>query len=240
MTDQLKILIVEDEAIVAEDMRLMLKKLNYVVTDMALNYQEAVDALEVEKPDLVLIDIQLNEIKDGIQLADFIKREYQLPFIFVTSNADEFTVQRAKKIQPAGYLVKPFEQRDLYAAIEIARANFEASPNAEPDEVLLRDALFIRQHDQFKKVLIKEIVWLKADGNYTNLHTESDRYVVRGKVKEILEGLNKNFVRIHKSYAINLSFLESINQDYAYMTGERIPIGKTYRDGLLGRVKKLS
>lgn len=241
MPEKLKILIVEDEAIVAEDMRIMLSGYQYEISGMAFHYEEAVALLDELKPDLVLIDIHLgDEEKDGIQLAQYVRNTFGTPFLFVTSNADEFTIQKAKQCHPHGYVVKPFEKRELYAAIEIAMANISETPNDEPQEVLLKDALFIKHQGQFQKVLIKDIIWLKADGNYTDLHTDKNRFVVRGKVKEILSELNKNFIRIHKSYVVNLHFIESFNQDFVFLEQEKLPIGKTFRDSLLNKLKKLS
>lgn len=242
MEEKLKILIIEDEVIVAEDMRIMLSGLKYDVCGMAFDYDEALQLLESTQPDLVLIDIHLGDDdgKDGIQLAQHIRNTCEIPFLFVTSNADEFTVQKAKKCRPHGYVVKPFEKRDLYAAIEIAAANFTASPNTEPQEILLKDALFIKHQGQFQKVMIKDVVWLKAEGNYTDLHTASGKFVVRGKVKEILGDLNTSFVRIHKSYVVNLNYIDRISQDDVFVANEKLPIGKTYRDSFMKRLKRLS
>jgi len=236
----LKILIVEDEAVVAEDMRIMLQKIGYEVVGTALDYEEALEMLEANRPELVLVDIQLGGLKDGIQLAEFIRDTYQLPFMFVTSNADEFTVRRARALQPVGYVVKPFDNRDLYAAIEMAREHFNKKSDELPDELLMKDTLYVKQNDEFKRVLIREIVWLKADGNYTDLHTLNERFVVRGKVKELLETLSTTFVRIHKSYAVNVAFIEKLSQDYVHVPNERLPVSKTYKGSLHERLQLLS
>ena len=240
MEEKLRILIVEDEAIVAEDLRQILTSLNYEVVGMALDYDEALSILATEKPDLALIDVQLNDVRDGIQLAEHVKEQYQLPFLFVTSNADQHTVQRARALQPRGYVVKPFEKRELYAAIEMAREGIAPTPAKAPaEDSLLKDVLFVKNQDQFEKVPLKDILFLKADGNYSELHTAKRRFVVRGSVKELMDQLSEEFERIHKSYVINLTYVDRISQDYVFLPGHQLPLGKTYRTSLLSRLKKL-
>src|ERR1700748_3650093 len=122
--DKIKIGIVEDEVIIAEGINSTLKQLGYAVAEPACNYTEALTMMAEEKPDLMLLDITLNGSKDGIDLAWKIKELYNIPFIFLTANADAATVKRAKETEPPAYLVKPFNKDELYASIEICLHNF--------------------------------------------------------------------------------------------------------------------
>src|SRR4051812_29579950 len=114
-----KICIVEDEILIAMDIASTLRELGYDVTEIASNYTTAIEIIEAEKPDLILLDIQLDGHKDGIDLAWKVKKEYDIPFIFLTANSDAATLEKAKPVNAQGYLVKPFRGTDLHTSIEI-------------------------------------------------------------------------------------------------------------------------
>lgn len=134
------ILIVENEVIIADDLAMLLKKLGYAPLEPALTYKEAIQLLANEKIDLVILDINLNTRKTGIDLARFIRENYDLPFIFLTSYTDPKTLELAKPTLPYAYLVKPYEARDLMMSIEIAINNHKSfSAKGESTENNLPD-----------------------------------------------------------------------------------------------------
>lgn len=116
-----QVLIVEDEAIVAESIASKLRRYGYEVIDTLPTGEEAVEKAGKTRPDVILMDIHLAGKMDGIQAADRISGQYHIPVIFLTAYADEQTIARAKEAGPFGYLVKPFRERDLYVTIEMAR-----------------------------------------------------------------------------------------------------------------------
>src|SRR3954468_17781674 len=121
----LKIMIVEDEVIVAKDIQRILKKLGYEAFDPYSNGKKALDAIEKLQPDLILLDINLKGSDlDGIHVAQQIHETFHIPFIFLTAFSDKHTLERAKPTQPYGYIIKPFEEDDIRTAIEIAHYKF--------------------------------------------------------------------------------------------------------------------
>jgi signal transduction histidine kinase len=116
----IKILVVEDEVIVAEDIAGRLKKLGYTVTATVSSGEEALEKVAENQPDLVLMDIVLKGNMDGVTAAEKIQTNTNIPTVFLTAYADDKTLQRAKLTNPFGYIVKPFQQNDLRVAIEIA------------------------------------------------------------------------------------------------------------------------
>src|ERR1700685_4083165 len=110
---QAKIGIVEDELIIAAYMKGILEELNYIVPEPCKNYEEAIVMLETEKPDLVILDIQLAGDRDGVMVAEYITRSIDIPFIFHSGSDDEMTVERVKKVKPHAFLTKPFQKTDL-------------------------------------------------------------------------------------------------------------------------------
>jgi DNA-binding NarL/FixJ family response regulator len=115
-----KVLIVEDEPIIAEDLSIILQKADYQVIGIANDGPTALDLLFSHSPDIVLLDIALNSSMTGFDVASVINEKYQIPFIFITSFSDKYTLEKAKDVYPHGYIVKPFKKRDILANIEIA------------------------------------------------------------------------------------------------------------------------
>jgi CheY-like chemotaxis protein len=118
--NQAKILIVEDEFVVADDIEARLLDLGYAVAGKANSGAEAIELAESHSPDLVLMDIHLRGLMDGITAATEIRQRFKLPVVFLTAYADESTLERAKVAEPFGYILKPFEDRELRTNIEIA------------------------------------------------------------------------------------------------------------------------
>ncbi|MEW6303881.1 MAG: response regulator [Verrucomicrobiota bacterium] len=113
------ILIVEDEGIVAADIQDRLQRMGYAVCGIAANGTQAIQMAEALRPNLVLMDIVLKGALDGIQAGDLIRGRQQLPIIYLTANSDRETIERAKLTEPFGYLLKPFDERDLETTIEV-------------------------------------------------------------------------------------------------------------------------
>ena len=120
MDKKSRLLIVEDEAIVARDIEDVLKRLGYDVCCSVSSGEEAVEKARSFLPDLILMDIFLKGEKDGIQATEEIQGRYEIPVVYLTSYADSLTLERAKCTAPYGYLLKPFQERDLKSAVEIA------------------------------------------------------------------------------------------------------------------------
>jgi len=237
----IKILIVEDELIIAEDMRNILEKMGYAVTGVAMDAEEAIEFLNIEKPDLILLDINLGGKKDGIQLAEEINDKFDLPFIFTTSYTDGPTIGRAKKVNPVNYLVKPFKPEQLYTAIEIAMFNLakkQKDITAENEEgLIIKDAIFIKEKYRYTKIRIDDILWIKAEGNYLELHLADKKELIRASLGNFLERLARNnFFRTHKSYAVNLDHLSKVEPTQVFIDKTEIPISKVYAEELIHRL----
>lgn len=115
----IKILIVEDEIIVAMDIKSVVKKLGYGVSDIVSNSKDALQSVKKHKPSLILMDINLNSDKDGIEIVQEIKKNQNIPVIYLTADTDSTTIQRAVQTDPVGYLQKPFKREDLNATIAL-------------------------------------------------------------------------------------------------------------------------
>ncbi len=236
-----KILVVEDEMVIAENICLILGDLGYQVLEPAISFKESIDTIELEEPDLVLLDIQLAGKRDGVDLAEEINKRYQIPFIFLTSNSDSKTLQRVKNVKPSAFLVKPFKKEDIYISIELALHNYAEDIREEKivnEELLIKDAIFVKEKNLFHKIKLEEISYLKSDHVYIQVYTvDAKKYIIRGSLTDLAERLPTNFYRSHRSFVINLNQMDAINTAYVIIKEEQIPIGKNYREDLLRRLR---
>jgi len=136
-----KILVVEDEFIVAKDLINRLNRFGYSVQGTVASGEEALRAMRASRPDLVLIDITLAGSLDGIETAERIRTEFALPFVYLTAHSDDQTLERAKKTEPLGYILKPFEDRELHATIDVALYRHETSRRLRENERWLATVL---------------------------------------------------------------------------------------------------
>ena len=152
------VLIVEDESLVALDLQCILQDLGYRVTGTAASFDEAVQAAESARPDIVLMDIRLKGGRDGIQAADMIRARFGSPVIFLTSHGDAATVARAKAVNPYGYLLKPFTERELAATLEIALQRHSVERQLAEQTALLEQAMEqLNQQTQLLQSILENI-----------------------------------------------------------------------------------
>ena len=120
----IRVLIVEDDPIITEDIKDMLTSVNYQVVATAYDKEEALEAIDQIKPDLVLLDINLDGNYEGFEVAEYINKTRKIPFLYLTSYSGKEVIDKAKQTLPMGYIVKPFNERELFSSIEIALHNF--------------------------------------------------------------------------------------------------------------------
>lgn len=197
-----KILIVEDELIVAENLKMVLQKLGYEIVGVVHSGEEVMQQVATTNPDLILIDIMLQGEIDGITVAEKIHQQFQYPVIFTTAYTDDDTIERAKQSHPYAYLIKPFQIIDLKTTIEITLKKHQAVVAAKAEYT-----------DQLKDAYQKLERLHKYDP-LTNLPT---RKVLHGMFEEIVDKLSdpvvKNRSHSHQSLYIPV-FCLSLDRFY--------------------------
>ncbi|MFT5697414.1 MAG: two-component system cell cycle sensor histidine kinase/response regulator CckA [Desulforhopalus sp.] len=141
MTSQTKIMIVDDNAIVAADIKARIGRMGYLVTECVSRGETAIESVKGEQPDLILMDIKLKGQLSGIEAAASIRSFYDIPVIFLSSYADEDTLQKAKLTDPYGYIVKPFDDSELRTVIELSLHKHGAERKLKKNEQWLRTIL---------------------------------------------------------------------------------------------------
>lgn len=238
-----RVLIVEDEPLIAEDIAQSLREMEYEVTAICESADEALAAIQTTRPDIALLDIQIEGAIDGIMLAGILRTEYDLPFIFITSNSDSATIDRLSRVQPAGFLSKPYNERSLYGTLKIALSRVAESGPAEEvplSVVANKNMLFIRNKDRLERVEEKRIDYVQAYDNYCFVHANGRRYLIPHTLKEVENRLNPVlFMRVHRSYLVNIEQITAIDELGIEIAEERVPLSKNQRKELLQRIQLL-
>ncbi|WP_420316692.1 LytR/AlgR family response regulator transcription factor [Ekhidna sp.] len=225
------VLIVEDEPLIADDIALIIERAGYDIFGIEDNAEDALSTLNGGKPDIALLDINIEGEKDGIQLAHLINTKHQIPFVYLTSYYDKNTLARAKATNPGGYIVKPFDEGDLIANIELTLSKKKSNHEVPADKV------FVRNQGQLQAVDPLEILYAESEDNYTNIYLEDRKLVVSHTLKSVEEQLTPfGFVRIHKSYLVNFQKITSIHEGYVFIDEMKIPVGRAYREDFLKRL----
>ena len=254
--DAIHILVVEDEGIVAMELEDTLTTGGYKIAGVADNGRGALAIMEEGTVDLALLDIQIKGEWDGVETARRLMACREIPFIFLTAFSDEQTVQRARNATPSAYLVKPYQRRSLFIAIDLALHNFAqrkarpgqplaVRPSAWPpaagahDELLVfNDSLFIKQHQTFVKVPLIDVQYLEAAGNHTMLFCSGRKYVVRHVLTDLVDRLaSASFIRVHRSYAINMQRLSTFSNTAVCIDQQEIPLGRRYKEAFFKQFK---
>lgn len=228
----MQVLIVEDEIIIADTINDILIERGYYTLEPCVSYSEAIHAIESSNPSIVLLDIQLKGKRSGIDLGKELKT-IGIPFIYLTSNSDEMTMQSAIETYPEAFLTKPIVQDHLIAAIEIVRRKAELKP-----ETNLEKSIFISDGKKHHKIKLSEVLFIKSENVYLEIHREgNDRIVTRSSLKKIIDSLDDRFVQVHRSYLINKDKIEIRESNQLIIDGQSIPIGDTYKKEFIALFK---
>ncbi len=241
---QLKVLIIEDDEIIAQDIKELLMDWQYMVIGNATNAIDGLALFQDKKPDIALVDVQLNGKADGIDLVEQFNQLGRIPVIFLTGSSDSQTVERAKKALPSAYLLKPFDERNLHISLELAISNFYGNQeknvvaNKSSEIKLTADSflrngntLFIKQNYRFVKISLDDIIYVEADGNYSKIVLKHQKILVRLSLNAVLERLEEEILtRVNRSFAINIKWIEEFNDSEIIVNGKEISLTSAYKD----------
>ena len=248
MAHPVKILVVEDEMLIAAKISMQLTNMGYEVTGILQRGEEAVLNVKENVVDLVLLDINLKGNIDGIETSKQIQQFSGIPIIYLTANGDDATFNRAKITRPAGFISKPFRQLDLQRAIELAICRMAQNENIqetfegnnEVQHFILSDRIFVRYKEKMIKIMVSDILYIEADRNYSRIFTCNKKYLLSVTLKTIQEKLSENiFIRVHRSYMININQVEEVADSYVIIANKPIPMSAGLKEQLLKRIQTL-
>src|SRR5690554_1476360 len=215
-----KIIVVEDEVIVAKDIAESLEKIGYEVVNTFSKGEKLLSFLEKEnKIDLILMDIMLSGNITGIETAGKIKEKYNIPVVFLTAYADEKTIDKAKITEPYGYIIKPFKEIDLRTSIEMALYKHGKEKEVEKERDFLyslvenktaKDFIFVKSSSKLIKLKMDEIFFIEALKDYVVINTAAKRYTIHSTMKDIEKKLPAEyFIRVHRSFIVRIDKIAS-------------------------------
>ena len=248
MESPIRILIIEDKIIFAEKISQQLRVDGYEVTGILHHGEDAIQHVVDHKVDILLLDIHLKGKLDGIATALQIRQLSKIPIIYLTANGDEATFNRAKLTSPAGFISIPYRQIELHRAIELAYARAheivdecrEDMSNHEHAPVILSDRIFVRCREKMLRIMMADILYIEADRNYSRIFTGQKEFLLSTTLKTIEERLtNHFFVRIHRSYIVNLAHIDEVGEGHVVIAQKSIPLSAGLKDHLLERIQTL-
>lgn len=230
----LQILIVEDEVLIAEFLKLNLLERGHQVTNIALSFDEALEAFHLRRPDLILLDIRLYGLKSGIDFAAYISEQKNSPpYIYLTSQYDQRILSQALETNPYGYLTKPIKKETLWTTVESAYHLHQANQVAQP-------VITIQDGKNNYNIHANEILYIQADHVYSKIVTnENQEITVRKTLKQVLELLEFKFmIHCHRSFIVNVTHISEWNNNEIILKNKlAIPISRSRRDEILLKLK---
>lgn len=219
-----RILIIEDDLIIANHLRLNLIQMGYEVVGMAVDYQSAIELINSTSIDLALIDVQLEGEKTGIDVAMYLKQHNEYtPFIFLTSYVDGETIYKVRMTNPSGYLTKPFVSASVFSTIEIALYNADTRRKEE--------IIVISEGTRSFNLKRSQIVYVESDHIYSKVITPDGYILVRASISALhLQLPPETFLRVHRSYVVNIEHVKSVTVNWVLTGSYKIPLGKKYKD----------
>lgn len=245
------VLIIEDDLVVAQNMKEIIESIGPNKAHVAKNDKEAFELLNLYKPNLFLTDISLADSDlDGISIMEKISESNHAPLIYTSALSDQNTRNRAKLTKPVAYLVKPFSARQLEVAIDFALHNkHDKHPDTyvEIDHqplIMETDYVYVKGKNEYIKIVKSDILYLKSDSSYTDIVTKTDKVRHYVHLKEIVARLKVPYiVRTHNSYAVNTRLIQKYDNETLYIYGHNelhgIPLGVTYKTEVLKWLPKL-
>lgn len=208
-----KILIVEDQVLIANHIKNILIDCDYNSIALAFTIQEATDSLTTFSPEIILLDINVEGHDTGIEWAKINLSNEKV--IFITGQTEMETLQKALKIQPVAYLTKPIKKIDLIAAIEVAREQ------SKPKSITIKDGY------NEVKILLDSILFIKSDKNYIDIITTSKTFTIRTTLDNFHKELDTSiFYKVHRSYIVNKDKITIKSSSFVKIEQYEIPISR--------------
>lgn len=240
--NHLSILIVEDEPLYAGKIEMQLDMLGYEHVGTVDNSQDALEKLEKVVPDLVLMDINIRGHYDGVELAQMIRDQYDIPALFISSLRDDFTFKRALRVKPIGFLIKPFDELQLKRTLEVYFEQNNLNETNKKNDIVSKDSMLIKKDGKLIKIHHSDLLYLNADGRYTFIHTQKGRFHIRKSMTNVAEEFSGlTLLQCHRSYIVNANTISEIDlNDHVVIIGEHsVPLSLRNKDEFLSKWQKL-
>lgn len=216
MKNETKILIVEDEILIADFIYKMLLKEGFIKVEAVNDVQAALIKFKTFKPEIILMDINVEGQNTGIELAT--QKNEQAKVIYITAQNDDETIQKAIATNPETYLTKPIKKFDLLAAIQLT------TYRKAKKYTIIKDG-----YDEIR-LLHDDIIYIKSENNYIDIFTTNRKYTLRNTLDNFLSELNSDsFCKTHRSYIINKTKITKKKSSSVFLGDIEIPISRSFQ-----------
>ena len=233
---KVNVLLVEDESIVAKDIQLSLKRLGNNVLGIENTGEKAISSARKLDPDIIIMDIMLKGKINGIEASEKIRKEQNIPIIYLTAYADENTLSKAKITEPYAYIIKPYKEIDLHTSIEMALYKHSKELEILKERDMLynivenkdnTEYIFVKSKSRLIKLNTNDVIYIEALKDYVVINTPAARYTIHSTMKDIQKKMPEDkFLRVHRSYIVNLNKISEIESPNLILEGNKkiIPI----------------
>lgn len=236
---KIKVLIVEDESLIAQEISECLEENDFEITEIVSTSQMALRSIKDHRPDVILMDISIKGEEDGISLSKRILQNDSFPIVFLTSHTETKVFKEAAVLNPSAFLLKPFSELELPIAIELAFANHNKKVITKQKPVL-KDSIFVKSGKKFQKIKLTDILFIEAEGSYSKIKTKTNEFIISFNLSEFYEEIDNDlFCRVHRSFIVNLSNIDSFDLNTITIAGTSVPISKQFHEKLVRSVKKI-
>jgi DNA-binding LytR/AlgR family response regulator len=241
MEEEIKILIIEDEPLWLESLAADLDNFGYTVAGTADTFDRAIALLNSTTFDMALLDINIKGRNSGIELGKIITAMYHKPFIFITATQESQIVKDAIEAKPSAYLLKPANPSSFLVAIQNAINNFSNNIEARQSKLPPEDNsfFFVKQGDKYKKIFWQDVVYFRADRNYTFFFNALDKieYPIRSSLTRTFNyilppSVQNKFLQVNRSEYVQISFTQELSGDELKTADKTFTISETFEKGL--------
>lgn len=220
--------IVEDMGVTRAALISVLQRAGYQYVGSASSAEKAWLEIPEKEVTVVIIDVNLKGVKDGIWLAEKIRESKDCAIVFLTAYGSDAILEKIHNTDPDGYIMKPFNNPTLLSSIKMACRNFHRRNQKKTPQLI--EPIIIKSRNGIVKINKADLVYLKSEGNYVHLNTASLTHEVRGKLDEILLLLDYDkLFRIHRRYAVNIDKIKAIDKNSILVSiNQELPVSKSF------------
>lgn len=214
MQQSIKILIVDDEVLIADYIKDILVNKGFINVEVSYDSKDATEKIKLFNPEILILDINIDTKYSGIEIAKIVKSGSKV--IYLTAQNDESTVLKALETNPLNYLTKPIREIELISAVKLAC------------QILKKNYLVKKDGSKEIKIIYDDILYIKSDGNYIEIHTTVKTIVLRQSLDTTLKELDSDkFIKVHRSYIVNKDKITAKTSQVVYLNTVEIPISRS-------------
>ena len=225
----------------AEDLAEFLRESGFHICGIAISAEECFGAIKVDRPDILLIDIFLKGSLNGTEIAALLNEKDGFPFIFLTANTDETTIQKALAQNPGAYISKPFNKADVRVAIELVFQKHNTLViQKEAGSVNKLDHIFVKEGTLYRRIDLDTILYIEAKGSYSTIVSTTKSYTLSYNLNHFSTQVRgHSFRKVHRSFIVNMKNVEAFDNNSLMIHGRTIPVSKQYQKEIMTLFLKL-